>query len=484
MEYMKIARATPFEGAAQINICEVFGASPKKPIILKIAVTGERPVSITAKGLPDGLILKDGIVTGSVESEGNYEVTFKAENALGSDEKRVIFEIKEGNVLIAPLLGFTSWNAFAENVTQKDIENTAKRLDELGISEYGYSYVNLDSGWQWKRDEDGVIEPNPKFPDMKKMTDELHRRGFKCGIYSTPMLTAWGCPPEYESIPGTTSGEPDPMWGDVMGGIGKVHNEEANARRWAEWGFDYLKYDWRPTDPTNAERMRQALLATDRDFGFCVTVQADPLYHNYWTKYVNSFRNNPDTAGSYENLLSVYSTYFGFLPYLGERGHYFDLDMLDIGDCRCAIVKGDMTEDEMITAFSMRVMLGSPIQISSTLETASDFEISLYCNEEILAVHQDAAFTAAKPKLIYDRGNISVHVYEKELSDGTYAIGIFNLGQRGFITMTLEQEAVIRDLWKKTDLPARRQWNERMNAHSAFIFKSPVRLSSVFPKMH
>jgi alpha-galactosidase len=265
-----------------------------------------------------------------------------------------------------------------------------------------------------------------------------------------------------------------------MGGIGKEHHERENAEQWARWGFDYLKYDWRPTDPTNAEKMRQALLATDRDFGFCVTVAADPLYRNYWTNFTNSFRNNPDTSGTFENLLAVYNTYFAFAPYLGNRGHYFDLDMLDVGTCRCSAVVGKMSEDEQMTAFSMRVMLSSPIQISSTLEECCDFELSLYCNEEILAVHQDSAFSVATPRLIYERGAKHLHVFEKKLSDGSYAIAFFNLGDDLFVVNTLEEEAVLRNLWAKTDLPKQKTWRQRLAKHSTLILKSPVKLSSVY----
>ena len=130
MRYTQIATAKPFEGAPRINLPDLFGASPKKPVILRVPVTGERPIKYVAVGLPTGLDLENGIVTGKAECEGEYTVTFTAENALGRAEKKVTFEIKENAVLLTPLLGFTSWNAYDSDVSQENIEKVAERMVE------------------------------------------------------------------------------------------------------------------------------------------------------------------------------------------------------------------------------------------------------------------------------------------------------------------------------------------------------------------
>ena len=142
----KIAVAKPFEGSPKINIPSIIGASKGKPILIRIPVTGKRPIEYSAEDLPSGLILKDNIIEGSVSENGNYILTIKAKNSLGEFRKNITLEIKDHNVLVTPLLGFTTWNAFAQHITQKDVENIASRLVELGITEYGYSYVNTDSG--------------------------------------------------------------------------------------------------------------------------------------------------------------------------------------------------------------------------------------------------------------------------------------------------------------------------------------------------
>ena len=202
MRYTEIAEAKPFEGAPHINLCACYGASPKKPILLKIPVTGKRPIEYEVENLPEGLSLKNGILSGMVAEEGNYAVSIAVRNELGTDSMNLTFEIRKDQVQLSPLLGFTSWNAFAFAVTQEDMEKTARLMLDMGISEYGYSHVNIDSGWQGEYGgKYDAIMPNYKFPDMKGFCDRMHAMGFKCGIYSSPMLHAFGCGLSHPMVP-------------------------------------------------------------------------------------------------------------------------------------------------------------------------------------------------------------------------------------------------------------------------------------------
>ena len=479
MRITKIATAHPFEGAPRINLADVFGASPKKPIILRVPVTGERPVSYSAIVLPEGLTLEGGIITGSVAEEGNYEITLVAENALGRAEKKLTLEIFPQNVLVSPLLGFTSWNAFGPDVRQSDIECIAERMVELGISEYGYSYVNLDSGWQHSYGgKYDAIMPSAKFPDMKAMTDKVHSLGLKCGIYSTPMLTAWGCPDELPSIPGCTTGEPDYRFPAPNGGIGVVRKERNNALQWQEWGFDYLKYDWQPTDPVNADLMRCELIKLDRDFGFCVTVHAMKEYDGYLSRFCNSFRDNIDSYGHWQNLLMIYYSYFKRYD-SGKRGHYFDLDMLDIGTCKMKQVRRELSEDEQIMAYTMRAFFNSPIQISSALENVTDFELSLYCNEEMIALNQDSAFANATPIFAHETDGAKTHVFEKPLANGDYAYAIFNVSEQdNRIAIDFGGEATLRDPWAKEDLGTHTVFTHPSAKHTVYVIRASRKAES------
>ena len=471
----KIAKAAPFEGVPKINMPSIIGASSKKPILFRIATTGKRPIEYSAKKLPKGLELNGNILKGAVENDGNYEFILIAENDLGKSEKKITLEIKDQNMLVTPLLGFTTWNAFESAVTQNDVESTAQLMVDLGITEYGYSYVNTDSGWQEKYGgKYDAVMPNPKFPDMKKMTDKIHSLGLKCGIYSTPMLTAWGCPDEYESIPGCTQGEPDYRFSLLNGGIGTIRKERNNALQWNEWGFDYLKYDWAPTDSVNADIMRQELIKLERDFGFCVTVNAIKEYSNYWSKYCNSYRSNADTLGNFKNLVEIYETYYNFVDYVC-KGHYFDLDMLDIGTCRLRTHWNALTDDEKIIEFSMRAFLSSPIQISSQLDKATDFELAIYCNEEIIAINQDCAFNTARPVLRIKEDNRYLDILEKQLEDGSYAYAIFNLGDSDERLEMIAENSVVFDLWAKENLSNYSLSQLTVCSHTAKILKSTTK---------
>ncbi len=482
MRYTQIATVKPFEGAPKIHVPGVFGASPKKPFLMRIGASGERPIKFSAENLPDGLKIRNNVIEGAVLKSGKYKIKLIAENGLGKDEKHVTLEIKKNNVLLTPLMGFTSWNAYAfEGLTQEKMEFTAKRMEESGLAEYGYNYVNIDSGWQgdYGGKYDAVM-PNEKFPDMKGFCDRLHEKGFKCGIYSTPMLAAFGCSIERNPLPlGCTQGAPDDRFSEERGGIGVIRKEKNNALQWAEWGFDYLKYDWRPTDTVNAELMRRELVKTSRDFGYSVTMRANPAYRNYWGKYCSSYRNNPDSVGNWKNLLEIYRSYFDFID-CANRGHFFDLDMLDIGPSDLFEMFGfyddknfGYTEDEQLAVFSTRAFLASPIQISGKLDTLSEFEISMYCNDEILEINQDTLGAPAKPYMLIESGEKILHVLKRELSDGSYALAVFNFGEtEENPKIYLDGVSKIRDVWAKRDLkPTKTLTVLEMKPHTVRIFK-------------
>lgn len=483
MRYTKISTAKPFEGTPHINLPDAVGASPKKPILIRIAATGKRPLSFLAQ-LPDGLKLEGGIITGSIDKEGEYPLTVTAENEEGSDTKSIVLKIKKDQVQLTPLLGFTSWNAFAFEVNRDMMEYAADKMLKSGICEYGYNFINIDSGWQGEYGgKYDAIMPNEKFPDMKGFCDKMHSLGLKCGIYSTPMLHAFGCSIDRIPLPpGCTQGEADDRFADERGGIGVIRKEKNNALQWAEWGFDYLKYDWRPSDPINAELMRRELVDTNRDFVFCVTVKARPEYHKYWEKYCNSYRCNPDSIGTWDNLLTVYRTYFDFIDYINQ-GHYFDLDMLEIGKSDLFEFFGfyndpnyGLTEDEQIAAFTMRAFMSSPIQISTNFKSFGEFELSVFCNEEILAINQDIAANAAIPCLIEEQGNKIIHAFKKMLSNDDIAYCIFNLGKtEETVKLYLDGNSSVRDLWAKEDMKPTKMLTIQMMPHTVRVFRTKIK---------
>jgi alpha-galactosidase len=205
----------------RINGPRIFGARPGHPFLYHIPATGERPVTFAVEGLPKGLVLdeKTGNITGRLAEQGNYKVTLTATNAKGKDT--AAFEIVIGDTIcLTPPMGWNSWNCFHKSVDQKKVIAAAEAMIAAGLVDHGWTYINIDDCWQGNRDEKGFVQPNAKFPDMKGLSDAIHGMGLKFGIYSSPG-------------PRTCAGYE-----------GSFDHEDQDAKTYAEWGVDYVKYDW------------------------------------------------------------------------------------------------------------------------------------------------------------------------------------------------------------------------------------------------
>ncbi len=183
--------------------------------------------------LPAGLKVdpQTGQISGSVAERGEYVVTFHAKNALGEAQRK--FKIVCGDTLaLTPYMGWDSWYFWETHLSDRIMRDAADAMVANGMINHGYSYVNADGYWQMKpgsgdpmingppRDARGNINPSKWFPDMKGLTDYIHGRGLKAGIYTSPGRL------------------------DCLGRVGAYQHEEQDARRFAAWGFDFLKYDW------------------------------------------------------------------------------------------------------------------------------------------------------------------------------------------------------------------------------------------------
>lgn len=237
-----------------------------------------------------------------------------------------------------------------------------------------------------------------------------------------------------------------------------------DVRQRTKWGFDYLKYDWKETDKFNADIMRKTLDESTRDFVYCLSVYARLEEADYLMENVNSWRSNDDTNGAWEREKAVFGTYFDWEKYTGY-GHWFDLDMLSIGD---GLFPCMFTDDEKLFQYSARALLCSPIQLSCTFEKATEFELDLYCNEEIIAVNQDALLAPAKTVL----SNDGLYIFEKPLDGGDRAIGIFNTDDKTrTVEYPLHEKAVLRDLWMKEDVGVTNAVKAEIEPHSARIYR-------------
>ena len=147
-------------------------------------------MTFSAEGLPKGLKLdpESGIISGKVKKAGTYKITLKATNDLGSDERELRIVI--GNeICLTPPLGWNSWNVWGNSVSQEKVISSARAMVERGLADCGWSYINIDDGWQGVRGgKHNAIQPNSKFPDMEGLAKEIHSMGLKFGIYSGPWV--------------------------------------------------------------------------------------------------------------------------------------------------------------------------------------------------------------------------------------------------------------------------------------------------------
>ncbi|HWK11297.1 MAG TPA: NPCBM/NEW2 domain-containing protein, partial [Vicinamibacterales bacterium] len=231
-------RIAPSRSAAPlINFPRITGATPGRPFLFRIPASGEGELTFTAKNLPDGLTLDThtGIISGSLRREGRTDVPVTVRNAAGQTSSAVITIVGGQHMLaLTPPLGWNSWNVWGGNVTADQVRAAADAMVSSGLAAQGYTYINIDDAWEagWHkgpngrndrtagRAPDGEILTNEKFPDMKALVDDIHAKGLKAGIYSGPG-------------PATCQGL-----------AGSYQHEEQDARTWAKWGFDYIKYDW------------------------------------------------------------------------------------------------------------------------------------------------------------------------------------------------------------------------------------------------
>lgn len=467
---MNIARRRPFEGAPVLHTPTLFGATTGQAFLYRIPVTGQRPIRLTVEGLPEGLSFDGSVLRGSVSCDCTVTLTLHAENNLGMSEKQMRLVIAPDTVQLTPLLGFTTWNAYGPYMTQKTVLDVADRLLDTGLADYGYSYVNVDSGWQGQYGGPcNAIMPNERFPDMKALCDRLHMLGFRAGIYSTPMLSAWGCPSDIEMLPGCTLGEPDERFPEAKnGGIGRERREAENVRQWCEWGFDYLKYDWVPTDGYNAHRMKEELQKSGRTFTYCTSVFSDIRDAEVFRQDTSSWRDNPDSHPNWENITIRMETLERWRDHVCA-GHFYDLDMLCVGRSQEDPENKGLSEAEKVFAYTMRAFFCSPVQISSPLDTLTEFELDLFSNDEIIAVNQDALVDYPRRLSDFPDG---VRVYERSMENGDTAVAVFHMeDSEEDIRLLLPERSRIRDLWRKEDLPKADEIVFRAEPHAAYVFR-------------
>jgi alpha-galactosidase len=444
----------------RINGPRVYGERPGRPFLYTIPATGERPMTFSAAGLPEGLALdeKTGRITGKVDQKGEFQVTLKAANARGTDSKPLKIVIGD-NVALTPPLGWNSWNCWAGAVDQEKVLRSARAMVDKGLINHGWTYINIDDTWQGKRGgEFNAIQPNEKFPDMKGLCDQIHGMGLKAGIYSTPWKTS------YAGYAGGSSDSQDGAWdapgrgqrkGENFRSHGKYPFASNDAKQWAAWGFDYLKYDWNPNDLPHVTQMHDALLASGRDVVYSLSNSAPFAQAADWARLANCWRTTGDIRDTWKSMSGIGFNQDRWAPFAGP-GHWNDPDMLVVGHVGWGpqLHPTRLTPDEQYTHISLWCLLSAPLLIGCDMDRLDDFTLNLLTNDEVLAIDQDAL---GKQATSVARDGETV-VYAKELADGSKAVGLFNRGRQPakvvakWSDVGVTGKQVVRDLWRQKDV--------------------------------
>jgi alpha-galactosidase len=459
----------------RINGPKVFGVRPGSPFLFTIPATGVRPMSFSARDLPEGLILdsESGRITGVLPVEGEWVVTLGATNAKGSAERKLKI-VSGSRIALTPPMGWNSWNCWGPKVTQERVLRAARAMVTTGLINHGWSYVNIDDGWQGVRGgEFRAIQPNAKFPDMKLLADEIHGMGLKIGIYSTPWLgTFAGHIGSYaDNKEGTywwiEAGEHSRNFRIGRAGqstevfrenkqrqkrFGEVSFVSNDVAQWVAWGMDYLKYDWYPDVP-HTEEISGALASQRRDIVLSISNTASPDLAAEWARLTNAWRTSGDLEDTWSYVSEIGFSRERWAPYSGP-GHWNDPDMLVVG----VVGWGNphptrLTPDEQYTHVSLWCLLAAPLLLGCDLEKLDEFTLGLLTNDEVIEVNQDPLGKQATRVA----GHWDREVYAKPLEDGAWAVGLFNRGAKA-IKISVEWRDLkvsgkqrVRDLWRQKD---------------------------------
>ncbi|WP_428662300.1 NPCBM/NEW2 domain-containing protein [Runella sp.] len=456
----------------RINSPKLFGATPNNPFLYTIAATGQKPVSFSAQDLPKGLALdgKTGIITGKVSEKGTYITILKAKNALGEATKKLTIKIGD-TIALTPPIGWNGWNSWEAHIDREKVIASADAMVKTGLRDHGWTYINIDDAWQGVRGGTlNALQPNEKFPKFKEMVDYIHSLGLKAGLYSTPYISSYGgyAGASSDFAKGGESHESIKENRRAFNRIAKYRFEAEDAKQMAEWGFDFLKYDWR-IDVNSTERMSAALKQSGRDIVFSLSNNAPFEKVTDWVRLSNMYRTGPDIKDSWTSL---YLTSFS-LDKWGEfsgSGHWADPDMMIVGKVSIGPVMHDtrLTPDEQYSHVSMFSLLAAPMLIGCPIEQLDDFTLNLLTNDEVIEINQDPL---GKPARLVMNEN-GVEIWVKPLEDGSYAVGLFNTADFGktpqsyfhwgtekarsftfdFAKAGLKGKFKLRDVWRQKEL--------------------------------
>jgi alpha-galactosidase len=353
---------------------------------------------------------------------------------IGRESSRTL----NNGLALTPPMGWNSWNKFGCKIDEKTVREIADVMVSSGMKDAGYQFIVIDDCWQVDRDEKGNIIADAKtFPSgIKALADYVHSKGLKFGIYS-------------DAGTKTCQGRPG-SWG----------YEFQDARQYAEWGVDYLKYDWCNNGKQNSEaaysRMRDALAVCGRPIVFSICEWGSTKPWTWARDIGNLWRTTGDISDIWARkerrgrlgVVDILDLQVGLEGFAGP-GHWNDPDMLEIGN-------GGMTVTEYESHFSLWSILAAPLMAGNDLRSMTDDTVRILTNKEVIAVDQDPL--GQQGRVARDDGDFEVWV--KQMSDGSRAVVLLNRSEAETsmtvnwpeIGYTSSLEMKVRDLWKHQDM--------------------------------
>lgn len=315
------------------------------------------------------------------------------------------------NLALTPPMGWNSWNTFATDINEELIKETADAIVESGLLDAGYEYLVLDDGWMaMKRDENGRLYGDPeRFPNgMKALGDYIHSKGLKFGIYSCAGAETCGGYPASRG------------------------NEYIDARTFADWGVDYLKYDWCNTAKLNAEgaytTMRDAIRAAGRPIVFSICEWGDSKPWEWGKNVGHLWRVTGDIVNCWDcelghgswtswGIWRIINMRKGIRKYAGP-GHWNDYDMMEVGN--------DFTDAENRSHFVMWSMLTSPLILGNDVRSVDEETLKTLTNKEVVAVNQDKL--GIQGFRFINENNIEIWL--KPLDNDEWAVSFVNMDDK------------------------------------------------------
>jgi alpha-galactosidase len=453
-----------FSPVPAIHGPRIVGATPGRPFLFRIPATGKAPLTFSASGLPAGLKLdaKSGIVSGALAKAGTYPVRLTVKGPRGRGQRTLRIVGGPNKLALTPPMGWNSWYVWYCAIDQEKMRHAAEWMVKSGLAAHGYQYVCIDDCWEGNRDAKGEIQPNERFPNMKRLGDYIHSQGLKFGIYTSPG-------------PQTCAGY-----------AGSYQHELQDVRTYASWGVDFLKHDWcsyqNVATGTGQERfvrpyrvMQDALAQVNRDMVYSLCQYGMGDVWKWGASVEGNLWRTTDDSG---DLWSVVSK-IGFAQDEPGRyarpGHWIDPDMIQVGWLGGPNLRPTrLNPHEQVTQMTLWSLLAAPIILSCELSKLDRFTLDLLTNDEFLDVNQDPLGKAATRRASQGQ----TQVWARRLWDGTIAVGLFNLGReqsRGtadWKALGITGRQPVRDLWRQMDLgPQSRSFSALVPAHGAIFVK-------------